>query len=189
MKRGKRKREPYTSEEQWHLNYHDVFDLKIELVPSSTWGLNARIAVGKRLWDEVRYKVFRKARQRCQICKAKPEPRELHCHEVWAYDDESKEQRLENLLAVCVECHDVIHFARTRLVGDEEEAFRRFVKINDILSLEAADMIRTVFKRAKKRSRIKWRVRIGHLKEYGINPIEIQNGEDKLLLKRSKLKI
>ena len=103
--------------------------LNFELIPDSCWASNLRTLLKPEIWDAIRKEAYARAGGRCMIC-GRPETR-LEAHEVWSYDIENELQRLEDVVAVCHDCHSVIHIGRTQLVGDEERAIRHFCAVNE----------------------------------------------------------
>jgi 5-methylcytosine-specific restriction endonuclease McrA len=81
--------------------------LTVELVPSTRWYTNVRSNVPKAVWDRLRRQVAAEAGQRCKICGGRGRRWPVECHEVWHYDDATKVQRLERLVALCPACHEV----------------------------------------------------------------------------------
>ena len=102
--------------------------LNFELVPDSCWYSNLRSILSPAQWDIVRREAYSRAGGRCMICGA-PAKR-LEAHEQWSYDEENHIQKLENVVAVCKSCHEVIHIGRTQLTGGEERASEHFMKVN-----------------------------------------------------------
>lgn len=102
--------------------------LNFELVPDSCWYSNLRSILSPAQWDIVRREAYSRAGGRCMICGA-PAKR-LEAHEQWSYDEENHIQKLENVVAVCKSCHEVIHIGRTQLTGGEERAVEHFMKVN-----------------------------------------------------------
>ena len=49
---------------------------------------------------------------------------------VLGYDREKGVVKLNDIVAVCKDCHSVIHIGRTQLKGDEERAEKHFMKVN-----------------------------------------------------------
>jgi acyl-CoA synthetase (AMP-forming)/AMP-acid ligase II len=103
--------------------------LRIELVPKVLWKKNLRSdeALGKGRWDKLRAKRIKEHGSRCTICGAKS--KRLHGHEVWDYR-EKKTVRIAVLLRVeivCVDCHDIHHWARTtKLFKDQKISAERY---------------------------------------------------------------
>lgn len=81
--------------------------LTIEMVPSSAWQNNLHHVLPKKMWNDIRKKVYMKHDGKCAICQKTP--KKLHAHEVWAYDDEKHLQILKNIIPVCSLCHLVKH--------------------------------------------------------------------------------
>jgi hypothetical protein len=75
--------------------------LTVELVPSTCWYTNVRSNVSKAVWDRLRRRVAAEAGKRCEICGGRGRRWPVECHEVWHYDDATKVQRLERLVALC----------------------------------------------------------------------------------------
>lgn len=97
-------------------------------VPDSCWYSNLRTVLPKRIWDVIRKDAYARAEGKCMICGRKAT--RLEAHEDWRYDEENCIQRLENVLALCHDCHSVIHIGRTQLMGDEDRAIAHFCKVN-----------------------------------------------------------
>lgn len=60
--------------------------LKIELVPSGSWGANIRMLMSKEQWHDIRRKEVIRTGYGCEICGISME-KGLHMHEEWEYDD------------------------------------------------------------------------------------------------------
>ncbi len=105
------------------------YKLGFELVPDGCWYSNLRSILSKKQWDFLKSYAKEKSNGKCAICGKKSVT--LHAHERWSYDEENAVQKLEDVIAVCPDCHSVIHIGRTQLKGDEEKAERHFMKVND----------------------------------------------------------
>ena len=103
--------------------------LNFELVPDSCQGDALRHRISKEAWDFLRRDAYKRADGKCMIC-GKQHCR-LEAHEKWEYDIDKKVQKLVDIIAVCKDCHSVIHIGRTQLVGDEERAEKHFMKVNN----------------------------------------------------------
>ena len=103
-------------------------NLDFELVPDGCWYSNLRTLLPPGSWDVVRKKAYARAGGRCMICGAPT--RRPEAHERWSYDEANAVQKLEDVVAVCHACHEVIHIGRTQLAGREREAADHFMKVN-----------------------------------------------------------
>lgn len=108
--------------------YNRGMKLNFELVPDSCWYSNLRTLLPPGGWDAVRRRAYARAGGRCMICGAPV--RRLEAHERWSYDEANAVQKLEDVVAVCHACHEVIHIGRTQLAGREREASEHFMKVN-----------------------------------------------------------
>lgn len=102
--------------------------LNFELVPDSCWYSNLRSILTAAQWDAVRKEAYACAHGRCMVCGAPV--RRLEAHERWEYDEKNAVQKLADVVAVCKNCHEVIHIGRTQLMGNEERACAHFMKVN-----------------------------------------------------------
>ena len=85
--------------------------LTIEPIPAGS-----RLAILAKLlpsgqWSRIRHEVYRKAGFRCQICGHEGQ---LHCHELWQYNEQSWHQWLQGFQTLCSDCHAVKHLLFTR---------------------------------------------------------------------------
>lgn len=104
------------------------YKLNFELVPDGCWYSNLRTILSKKQWDFVRKDAIIRSNGKCAICGSKP--KRLEGHERWEYDEVNHVQILKDVIAVCPDCHMVIHIGRTQLLGNEERAERHFMKVN-----------------------------------------------------------
>ena len=101
--------------------------LEIELVPDGCWYSNLRSALPAALWDKIRKDAYSRAGGRCTVCGKRGR---LEAHERWSYDEERHVQKLETVVALCHDCHSVVHISRTQLMGDGDRAMEHFMKVN-----------------------------------------------------------
>ena len=105
-----------------------AYKLNVELVPDGCWYSNLRSILSKKQWDFLRDYAKEKSGGKCSICGKKVKG--LHAHERWSYDEKNAVQKLEDIIAVCPDCHSVIHIGRTQLLGFEDDAIKHFKKVN-----------------------------------------------------------
>ena len=105
------------------------YKLNFELVPDSCWYSNLRSLLKPAQWDVVRRAAYARANSHCMICGRFT--RRLEAHERWSYDENTHTQILTDVIALCHQCHSVIHIGRTQLTGGEEEACKWFMQVND----------------------------------------------------------
>jgi hypothetical protein len=94
---------------------HRTLKLRIELIPKPLWDRNLRSGegLGKGRWDKLRRQLMKAQGPRCAICGAIGE--RLHGHEVWDYREKKTigTAMLLRVEIVCVDCHDIHHWAHT----------------------------------------------------------------------------
>lgn len=129
--------------------------LEIEMIPSSSWGVNARSLLSKGQWDIVRRKVYAAAHHKCEICGADGR---MEAHEKWVYDEKNKIQKLEGLVSLCHSCHEVKHFGRSSLKGKKEKCIQHLMKVNKWKRHEAIRHISNKQSQWQRRNKYEWDV-------------------------------
>ena len=84
--------------------------LSLELIPEQNWGLSLANKLPKPVWNWFRKKVYLKFHYVCAICGS---PGEMHCHEVWEWNQKRKWQILKGAQCLCRDCHHIKHWGRT----------------------------------------------------------------------------
>ena len=102
----------------------------IELVPEPLWNKNIRTKY-PAMWPQISKNIIHKAKNKCQVCGKKTS--NLHCHEVWEYDDKKHIQKLVNLAAICEQCHSYKHLGHTQLKGEDayNDAVYKYAEVNN----------------------------------------------------------
>lgn len=109
------------------------YKLNFEMVPEECWFSNLRSVLKPTEWDIVRKDAYARAKGRCCICGKRAR---LEAHEKWSYDDKLALQKLEDVVALCRECHEVKHVSRTQLMGRGAEAMEHFMAVNGCSQME-----------------------------------------------------
>jgi len=137
--------------------------LCIELVPKTAWYSNLRGKMEQGDWDNVRRNTYKLYNYKCGICGNKGQ---LHCHEIWEYDDERNVQTLKGFIALCAMCHHVKHIGLAGILAkrgelDFNKVVEHFMKVNKC----SKDVFDTHYQRAaelwEKRSSYKWEINLG----------------------------
>ena len=85
--------------------------LTIEPIAPNNWYKSLANMLPRPVWDAFRRERYSESGYRCVICNA--ENVEVHCHEVWIYDDRKHVQILRGFQCICAKCHAVKHWGRT----------------------------------------------------------------------------
>lgn len=147
------------------LDKKDVTKFKLlpELVPSGCWYSNLRTLLPKNAWDIVRKDAYSRANGKCMIC-GRPSVR-LEAHENWTYDEKNKIQKLKNVVAICHNCHSVVHIGRTQLVSNEDIAIKHFCKVNDCNYSDYIRALKIANENNARRSALgEWQLDVSYLK-------------------------
>ena len=142
------------------------YKLKIELVPKTSWGNNARSIWKSHVWQKVRLYASERSKNKCEICGGVGERHPVECHEVWEYDDENHIQRFVRLIALCPACHMVKHMGRAQVIGKLDLAIKQFTKVNRCTDEEAMEYIHNQFEQYHKRSEYEWDVQLEEFEEF-----------------------
>ena len=142
-----------------------MLKLGFEMVPDGCWYSNLRSILSKPQWDFLKAEAKSRADGKCMICGKKTD--RLEAHERWSYDEENAVQKLEDIIAVCKDCHSVIHIGRTQLKGDEERAEKHFMKVNDCNYAQYRAALGEANERHKRLNLIaEWTLNLDYLKRY-----------------------
>lgn len=140
------------------------YKLNFELVPDSCWFSNLRSALPQSVWDKIRKKAYKNAGGKCSICGKSAR---LEAHERWEYDEQNKIQKLVEIIAVCHDCHSVIHIERTRLYGDEKAAEEHFMRVNNCSYAEYRKALGKANEDHQRRNKIaEWQADTSYLVEF-----------------------
>lgn len=140
------------------------------MIPQSSWYSNVRSNVKPSRWNAIRKKCYALANNKCEICgetgKSYGAKHDVECHEIWQYNDETKEQKLIGLIALCPRCHKVKHIGLTQMRGENEIAIKQLMKVNKMTRQEAWDYIRKAYDKWQERSRYEWKLDTSMLEGY-----------------------
>ncbi len=139
--------------------------LQFELVPDGCWYSNLRTILSKAQWDFLKSDAKERADGKCMICGTKTS--RLEAHERWSYDEKTATQKLEDIVAVCKDCHAVIHIGRTQLKGDEARAEKHYMKVNNCTYAEYRKELGKANEIHQRRNQIsEWKLDLSYLKKY-----------------------
>lgn len=138
------------------------YKLNFQLVPDGCWYTNLRSALPKEVWDRLRKAAYARAGGQCSVCG---KAGRLEAHEVWSYDDKTHVQKLEDIVALCPACHEVVHIGRTSLLGNEPRAQAHFMKVNGCSQNNYHAALGEANRIHAERSRHEWVTDISRLKE------------------------
>ena len=164
-----------TEDEKKLIILHNSLKLQIELVPQSCWYSNIRSNVKDSQWDKIRKEVYAKANHHCEICGEQGTKHPVECHEVWYYNEDTLNQKLNYFQALCPLCHEVKHIGLASLRGNGFRAAERFAKVNGLEDGESRLIRTAVSKQWRIRSLQKWSFDIDLLKEYGIDITQLKD--------------
>ncbi|NHJ40649.1 MAG: hypothetical protein FK731_11500 [Asgard group archaeon] len=123
------------------------------------------------LWAEIKNKLIEQEGNFCWICTK--ESSQLHLHEFWHFDDETKTMVLKEIHHVCQFCDKIMHadlwflsdYGRKQLQELNlfpEDLIKHYCKVNDCSLKDFGKNWREAFTTWKKRSEINW------FKDFGI---------------------
>lgn len=142
-------------------------DLKLnfELVPDGCWGYNLRHILSKKQWDFLKADAKERANDKCMICGKNS--KRLDSHERWEYDREKGIAKLVDIVAICKDCHSVIHIGFTSLKGDLERAENHFMKVNKCSYAEYRKLLGLANLEHQKLNEVsEWKLDLSYLKKY-----------------------
>ena len=137
--------------------------LTFEIVPEACWYVNLRSVLLPEDWDKVRKDAYARAKGRCMICLKSTS--RLEAHEKWSYDEERAIQKLETVVALCRECHEVKHIGRAQLMGRGDDVMEQFMRVNECSQMEFHEALSKANEEHFRRNKIEgWSTDISWLK-------------------------
>jgi hypothetical protein len=139
--------------------------LTIELVPRTCWYTNVRSNVPPAEWERLRRIVFSRAGNVCEICGGRGSKWPVECHEVFAYDDSARVQKLQRLMALCPACHEVKHIGLAGVRGKRANATAHLARVNHWTREDAELYIEACFEIWYRRSCHEWELDLSYLEQ------------------------
>ena len=141
-----------------------TYKLNFEMVPEECWYSNLRSVLTPADWDKVRKDAYARAGGKCCVC-GRGNTR-LEAHERWSYNEKKALQKLEDVVALCHACHEVVHISRTQLMGRGVEAMGHFQKVNGCSQMEFHAALQAANEEYLRRNRVEgWVTDITWLKD------------------------
>ena len=132
--------------------------LSVELVPSSSWGVNLRSILTRNQWDVIQRRTYKKAGYVCEVCGGVGENHPVECHEEWEYDDTTHTQTLIGVKALCPDCHGVKHLGMSATLGGAEYMRNHLMKVNGWSGYETNEYMKEVWNKYEERGKYQWNV-------------------------------
>lgn len=144
--------------------------LEIELIPDSTMMINLRQQLSSYRWRQLSRHIQERDQYTCQICRrVKGEQIDkLHCHEVWAFDEEYGIQYLIGLQSLCFKCHMIKHIGFAEMNGwiEKYQLIEHFCWVNHVAAADYAIHFHEAVQLWIARNRIDWIVDLGDYTAY-----------------------
>ncbi len=142
------------------------YKLNFELVPDGCWYSNLRTILSKTQWEFIRKDAISRANGKCMICGRKCA--NFDVHERWRYDEENGVQILEDVVAICKDCHSVIHFGLTQLKSKRIEYYEdHFMRVNNCSYAEFKAALNQANIDHRRRNLVpEWKINLNYLRRY-----------------------
>ena len=137
--------------------------LSVELIPMTTVGINLRSELTPTQWDTLRRKVYSRVNYCCEACDASNI--EVHCHEVWDWDDKKHVQKLIGLRCLCWECHRTTHLSDPG-IGGNLKTLKHLAHVNGITIFKANKILLKAYLQGSIRSEHEWKLDMSWLDSY-----------------------
>ncbi len=142
--------------------------LTVELVPRTAWFKNVRSHVTKEQWELLKKITFGRAGHACEVCGGRGGKWPVECHEVFAYDDARRVQKLLRLVALCPRCHEVKHIGLAGARGRRREALAHLARVNGWSIEDAETYLEVCFETWHRRSCHEWELDLTYLEQFGV---------------------
>lgn len=138
--------------------------LEVDLIPQTAWGQSVK-KLHPDVWKRIRLDALERAQGQCELCARTVSVLRapLEVHERWEWREETKEQRLVGLVAICRDCHSVIHWGRTQNVAPSslDRLREHWATVNGVPVEQFDASTDEAWDRYHQRSAIEWRLVLG----------------------------
>lgn len=131
--------------------YSKKYSVQFHFIPQTQNFINARSVFQylfehseneekKNSWQIVRLQKIAEVNSTCEACKEKKD--KLDVHEFWNFDVVNRLQILKEIIALCSECHSVVHVNRFKGVNTKDkfaELFLKYCRLNKVSEKEARE--------------------------------------------------
>lgn len=137
------------------------FLLQPKALPTTVHYQNLRKLLPKSVWDKIRNQVYESANHQCELCGVK---RRLEAHEIWNFDFNHKTQTLQNIVALCSNCHRIQHANLLKLHSDKgivdiEKVVKHFNNLSNE-RITTSEFLSRVQKFCEKYEGIEWELKL-----------------------------
>ena len=159
--------------------------LEISLMPRGSWGKSLAQLLDFKVWGELRREVYKRFNHSCGICGVSNKV--LHCHEVWEFQEKKKLQVLRGFIAICEDCHSIIHFGFTLKEIEKGKKTRselkrlvdHFCKVNGVTEDVFNKHQREAFETYRRQSEIKFIIVWGKFSPVNVTKVYTKMLKDK----------
>lgn len=111
----------------------DFTPLRIETIPASSWAASLQNLLTPEVWGRFEQQATDDAGGVCELCGSGRGRQE--CHEIWVYHAPERSyepgiQRIEGLMCLCQDCHEVFHPGVAIARGHRNEIIQRLCLLN-----------------------------------------------------------
>jgi len=92
----------------------------------------------------------------------------LEAHERWSYDEDTKVQKLERIIALCHRCHSLTHHGLAGIRGVHKFAEKHLMKVNGWTEEQVSKHIEEQWLIWKERSKINWKLDVSLITNSGL---------------------
>jgi hypothetical protein len=131
-----------------------------DMIPTTSFGASLANLLTPESWKAIRKPFFQAAGYVCQICGEANGA--VEGHEVWQFFDGISDrhgwayQRLETILCLCHECHQMFHLGLGAINGQSKKLEERIRAINEWTAAEYRSYFDSVKRQHSTRSRRNW---------------------------------
>lgn len=141
--------------------------LQIELIPLPTMNVNVRSRLTPYRWKKLSQAIQRRDGYACVICGRKKghDIHKLHCHEMWAFNEQHEIQHLTGFQSLCFQCHMIKHIGFADLNGwiEKYHLVEHFCMVNEVEKKQFALHLHDAVQLWLRRNKINWTVDTGDL--------------------------
>jgi len=137
--------------------------LYIDMIPRTSWYTNARSILAGHEWNKIKRKVYQINDNKCSICNGKGPKHPVEAHERWEYNEDTRIQKMVDIIPLCPKCHLTTHYGLAQIQGKEAMAYEHFKAVNGFEEHEVEHYMEEGYKTWIRLSKIDWIVDVTYL--------------------------
>ena len=167
-------KDPLSYDDTDLITFDEFSDVKLEDIPEI---ILKQVGLNPDEWPEDLFEFYYGGKERFNQMKETVAlwntPR-LEAHERWSYNEETKIQKLERIIALCHRCHSLTHHGLAGIRQVHKFAEKHLMKVNGWTEVQVSEHCVEQWSLWKERSKIEWKLDVSLISDSGLEVVPIK---------------